>query len=267
MTVTQLLLIGAAVVILLLLLLLLFPYIRKIRNTSGDSSEVQSNPHPFQFKGSPDNPITEKIIDAVNCMGGVGDNAEIGYQKSLDKLRTDGEEAVPIIVAEYENLPEGQYLDRWSLIQLLVELKQPSSSPALDKILSSPIPPERAKSSHDDFSTQGEEIMIRTTAIEAITQLALAENNEAVDLLLKHSQHENFSVKRAAIQDYLSIGGEKARKVLMQLLPKSDHHILNIRREDVRKIPQPEEKTPKKQTEKFDPPMRSTPKPERISDA
>jgi hypothetical protein len=267
MTVTQLLLLGAIVVILLLLFLLLFPYIRKqFSKTTDDSSEVQLKPHPFEFKGSPDNPINEQIVGAVNRMGGVGDNAEAEYQTSLDKLRAVAEEAVPIIVAEYENLPEVQYLDRWSLIQLLAELKQPSSLPALDEILSSPIPPERAKSSHDGFSTQGEEIMIRTTAVEAIARLASEENREAIDLLIKHAQHENFSVKRVAIQDYLIIGGEKARKVLMEMLPESDHYILNIRREDVRKIPQPQEEEPKKRIEIYDSPMIHTPKPRRGSD-
>ncbi len=266
MEVTQLLYVAIAV-ILLLLFLLFFPYIRKqFSKTADDSLEAQSKPHPFEFQESSDNTINEQIVEAVNRMGGVGDKAETEYQTSLSNLQSVAEKALPIIVEEYENLPEAKYLDRWSLIQLLIELKQPSSLPTLDKILSSPIPLQRVKSSHDGFSTQGEEIMIRTTAIEAIARLASEENREAIDLLIKHAQHENFSVKRAAIQDYLIIGGEKARKVLMEILPESDHYILNILREDVHKIPQPQEEEPKKRHERYDSPMIHPPKPKRESD-
>lgn len=146
---------------------------------------------------------------------------------------------VSIVTSEYKNLPKNQYLDRWSLVQLLVELKDPSALPTLDEILSSQIPSEESKDPHS-FSTVREEIIIRTTAVEALISLAVDRNAQALELLLKHVKHENISVKRASIQGYLACGGAEARDTLLRILPKKDHFILNIQRKDVREVPQAE---------------------------
>ncbi len=99
MEITQALLIIAIAAILLLLFVLFLPPIRKLfSNVPDDSLEVQVMPHPFGFKGSPDNPIKERIVETVNRMGGTGDNAEAEYRDSLETLRYAAEESVPIIV-------------------------------------------------------------------------------------------------------------------------------------------------------------------------
>lgn len=202
-----------------------------------DSLKIEVKPHPFSFKHNPDNPLNERIVKAINMMGGVGNDAEANYQAALDTLRKQSSEVVRIVAAEYKDLPEDQYLDRWSLIQLLAELKAPSSLPILDDILSSQLPPEQSKNPHS-FSTVGEEIVIRTTAVEAVTRIAADKNKKALEVMLKHAQHKNFSVKRASIQGYLAYGGKDARKVLVKVLPKKDQSILDIRRMDVREVPQ-----------------------------
>jgi hypothetical protein len=239
METTPLLLIVLILVILLLLFLLLLPRIRKLLSATPDSSlAIQVIPHPFGFRRSPDNRLNEQIVEAVNRMGGVGDDAEANYQAALNTLRQNAAEVVSIITSEYRDLPENQHLDRWSLIQLLTELRHPASLPVLNEILSSRIPPERSNDPHS-FTTVGEEVMIRTTAVEALTQISADENREALELLLRHTRHENFSVKRACIQGYLASGGENALQTLLEVLPESDRFILNIRRADVRDVPQP----------------------------
>jgi HEAT repeat protein len=208
------------------------------RLDQGDSVELRKNSHPFSFNANPDSPLNEQIVEAINRMGGGGENAEAAYQSSLDVLRRQAKKVISTVAVEYNELPEDQYLDRWSLVQLLAELKDAAALPALDEILSSPIPPERSKETHS-FSTVGEEVMIRTTAIEAVTRIA-GKNKQALEILLKHTQHKNFSVKRAAIQGYLEQGGKDAREALLKSLPKKDHYILDIRRMDVREVPQAE---------------------------
>src|SRR5438067_2339987 len=81
--------------------------------------------------------------------------------------------------------------------------------------------------------------MIRTTAVEAIAQIA-DRNKRALELLLKRAHHENFSVKRAAIQGYLEHGGKGAREALDKVLSKKDQYILDIHRVKVREAPQGE---------------------------
>ncbi len=202
-----------------------------------DSLKVQVKSHPFTFKESPNNPLNERIVEAINRMGGVGEDAEANYQSALDALCRKSKEVVSIAAGEYRSLPKEQYLDRWSLVQLLAELKDPSSLPYLDEILSSQIPSEESTDPHG-FTTVGEEVMIRTTVVEAVTRIAADGNSRALELLLKHARHENFSVKRASIQGYLVHGGANAREALLKALPERDHHILHIRSRDVREVPQ-----------------------------
>jgi hypothetical protein len=57
---------------------------------------------------------------------------------------------------------------------------------------------------------------------------------------MRHATHENFSVRRAAIQGYLAHGGSDAYDALRHRLPERDHHILDIRRVDVRDVHQAE---------------------------
>jgi len=230
------------------------------KKTRDDSLEIKKISHLFKFEGTSDKELKERIIETINQMGDFGDNAEGVYQESLKRLQTDAEKVVSIIGEEYETLPESQYNNRWSLIQLLAELKHPTSLSILDKILSNPIPPEKSKTPQY-FSTRGEEIIIRTTAIEAIVRIAAKRKSEVADLLLKHMQHKNFSVKRAAIQGYLSLGIENARKILLDKLHKNDHYILEIQRMDVNKIPQAHGEKAVIKREKVDLPRIQPPKP------
>jgi len=210
----------------------------KRRNVVADSLRIQTVPHPFRFRENPDNSLNRLIVEAVNRMGEFGDDAEANYQTVLEALRQRSDEVVAIIAAEYRDLSEAQYLDRWSLVQLLVELRHPSSLSLLNEVLSNQIPEERSQDT-DSFTTVGEEVMIKTTAVEALTQMSAQQNQDALDLLLRYTQHENFSIKRACVQGYLAYGGEGATERLLEFLPEQDRFILDIRREDVRNVPQP----------------------------
>jgi hypothetical protein len=201
-----------------------------------DSIKVEAKGHPFSFKSSPDSRLNEQIVEAINRMGGVGGDAETHYQAALESLRGNSKKVVRIVAREYNHLPIHQYLDRWSLVHLLAELKDPSSLPILDEILSSKVPPEQSRDPHS-FSTSGEEVMIRTSAVEAVTRMA-SKNKQALQILLKHVQHKNLSVKRASIQGYLEHGGKNARTQLAKVLPKKERYILDIRRMDVREAEQ-----------------------------
>ncbi|QYR23587.1 hypothetical protein KZ483_12205 [Paenibacillus sp. sptzw28] len=216
-----------------------------MRKQSNDSPKVAKDhsfsleikPQTFSFKGSPDNPLNEKVTETVNRMGGVGADAEIKYRKSLTELSRSAKEVASIVAAEYGHLSSDQYLDRWSLVQLLSDLNEPSALSALEPILSSPIPPERSEDPHS-LSTVGEEVIIRTTAVEAVTRLAAKGDVCARELLLKYSTHDNFSIKRAAIQGYLTYGGKDARETLLKTIDEKDRHIMDIQRTDVRRVPQ-----------------------------
>jgi HEAT repeat protein len=207
---------------------------------SGDDKlEIRMKPHPFIFSRDPKNPLNEQIVETINRMGGVGEDAEKRYQSCLNALFRQAREVVAIVEQELKDQPAESYLDRWSLVYLLAELKQPQALQALDAILSARVPEERYKDPHN-FTSVGEEVVIRTTAVDAIMRIAADGVKEAQEMLLKHVRHDNFSVKRAAVQAFLQVAGEGGRETLMKNMPESDHHILDIKAIDVRQAPQAE---------------------------
>src|SRR6266542_2285318 len=97
------------------------------------------------------------------------------------------------------------------------------------------LPKERSDDPHG--SPAARELVIRTTAVEAVTRLAAGGNDEARAALLKYARHRVRSVKIAAALAYLEQGGSRARKELRKRMPKSDHWILEIRRVHPQEIP------------------------------
>jgi HEAT repeat protein len=188
-------------------------------------------------QGDPDSPGT-RVRAAINQMSAAGPDAELNYRTTLRALRSDGRAAVEAVREMYRATPEDQYMDRWTQVQLLADLRNNAALSALDDILSTPIPPEKAPGMIT-YSTVGEEAMIRTSAIEGITRIGAQGDRGALELLRKHMRHENFSVRRAAIQGYIEAAGEGAREELRRELPERDQFILDIRRAEVQDVPQP----------------------------
>jgi len=206
---------------------------------SPDTLEIQQAEHPFSFRSSKDKELNALIVEAINRMGGVGDDAEENYRRALNSLRKRGPGILEVIVAEYEDLPEDAYLDRWSLVQLLVELRYPEAVKPLNRIISARIPAEKFKKSHD-MSTVAEEVMIRTTAVEGLVGLSAEDVAEARDVLLKHAAHRTFSIRRACVQGLMQTGTDDDKRKLRRLLKeRKEEGLLKIQPVDVRSVPQP----------------------------
>ncbi|ABM05008.1 hypothetical protein Ping_3321 [Psychromonas ingrahamii 37] len=205
-----------------------------------DQLKVKEIAHPFRFeKYSKENELTELIVEAVNRMGGSGELAEEKYRLCVDKLCRKSKLTSQIIQEEYFDLAEDAYLDRWGLTMLAVELQDQNGLAFFDKILAEEIPEEKSKDPHS-FTSVGEEVMIRTTAIEGLERLAANGNDDAIKVLFGNISHEVFSVRRAATQALLAVGGENMLEKLKSELPKRHHDLLKIKRTDVRNAEQAE---------------------------
>jgi hypothetical protein len=190
---------------------------------------------PFKFQDVAEL-LTIRILDAINRMGAVGDEAEEKYQNAIKAIRPESAAVVRAIGEELKVVPPSRYLDRWSLIQLTAELRDPCSLPLLDTILSSKMPEEQFKDPHARSSLRQETINL-TTAVEAISRIASDGNAKALELLLKHTAHESLSVRRACVQEYFAHGGKDAGKKLLEVLPQRDHYLLRIKKIDVKEVP------------------------------
>jgi hypothetical protein len=203
-----------------------------------DTLKVTVTEHPFSFPDSADKRLSALVVEAVNRMGGFGDNAEDDYQQAIEGLRARGDDVLDVIVAAYEALPEDRYLDRWSLVQLMAELRHPGAVKALNRIIGSRIPAEQAKGLHN-ASTVAEEVMIRTTAVEAVVRLSADGVEEAGAVLLRHAKSRTFSIRRACVQGVLETGTDQDKRQLRAILKeRGDQDLLKVKRMDVREVPQ-----------------------------
>lgn len=175
------------------------------------------------------------LEEAVRRMNGLGEDAESEYQHALAELRRAGGEVIDVLGQEFEELAADQYVNRWAVVQLLTDLADPYALGVLDRIIMSPLPEERSSDPH--ASTAGRELVVRTTAVEAVTRLAAGGSAEARAALLRYVRHPVRSVKIAAVLAYVEQGGRRARKELQGRMAKSDRWILDIRRMHPRQIP------------------------------
>ena len=191
--------------------------------------------HAPLFKGVRSRPLKALLEEAVRRMSGLGEDAESEYQRALAALREAGGEAIDALGQELGALPADQHVNRWAVVQLLTDLEDPRALGRLDGIIVSPLPEERSTDPHG--STRARELVVRTTAVEAVTRLAAGGSAEARAALLKYVRHPVRSVKIAAALAYVEQGGSRARKELRNRMAKSDHWILEIRRMNPREAP------------------------------
>jgi len=183
----------------------------------------------------------EGALDRVlQRMSASGEEAESEYQTALGALREFGGEATAAIGLRLRLLPEDAYLERWFLVQALVDTRDPSATRLFDEILDTPIPPEKSNYVDHQFSTVGEEVVIRTTAIEGLSRLADRGEKPAVQSLERHARHEQRTVRHAALRA-LGVHDDALAARIIADLPKDERAALRAKAVDVRDIPQPEE--------------------------
>jgi hypothetical protein len=183
-----------------------------------DRLEVKIMASPFRFERSVDAELAGRITEAINRMGGAGENAEACYQQALDALARRAKEVTSAVAEELDRLEESNYLDRWALVQLLAEMKHESALEALDRLLASKIPTNvrrsaqlhhRRRGSHDPHQRGG-----------AVTRIAADGSERAVSCCCGTRPTELLGQARA-IQGFLAHGGEGAREVLLKHLPSA----------------------------------------------
>jgi hypothetical protein len=178
-------------------------------------------------------PVAQQISDAVTLMHTL---RETDYAATLGKLRQNVVETTPTLEKLYHAVPEHNYIERWSLVKVMVDLHDASTLTNLHAIVNTPMPTGPVEPTP---FTLAEETIIRTTAAEEIGRQAGAGHKEALPLLLKNCQNPVFSVRQASVQAYLSYGGPAARATLEKLIAPNEHFILDIRAISAAELTQP----------------------------
>ncbi len=198
---------------------------------SAKAQEIQKEPVRDNFAGR----LLKNFLFAMNS---VGDDAEANYKEKLEELKKHSEDIlVEIARAEGASMEE-DYPLRWALVHAASELKHPAALRFLRNLVFSPIPPEKSKDPHS-FSTVGEETILRTTAVEGVEYLSEMGVEEAKKTLFDFLELPSISIRRAAIQAiYATVKDESKLKELKSRIPKDQQYLLNIKRVEVKDVPQ-----------------------------
>jgi HEAT repeat protein len=198
-----------------------------------DDFRLPEQPEPQSFSSA-----GQLLMNYLAVMNGTGDDTEEEYKTAVEALRERAGDVIIEIARLEQSCHLSDYPKRWSLIYAASELQNPVALPLFRSIVLTPIPPERSTDPHS-FSTVAEETIIRTTAVDAVAQLAQQGDRFAIELLFDFLSVDSLSVKRAAVQGLLNVQqGENLRGRIEEQLCPEDRFLLDIRPIDINKVTQ-----------------------------
>lgn len=189
----------------------------------------------------PKTPTGQQIKQHLTAMAGVGEDAEANYQKSLAAMRANPD-VTPALAKVYAAIPEEDYFRRTLVVEALKEMRAVDALPSLARIANAPIPEDRLPE-NTEVNTRENEIVIRITAVQGLSVLAVQESHEANDLLLKLVGHDDLTVRQMAARGYLgsSVGSaDEKLKQLFEMVPKEEHWYLTTKLTEIREVQHPE---------------------------
>ncbi len=196
---------------------------------SHDSLELQEGHGPHRRSE-----VGELLHAALRTMNG---ELEEEYQEAIQALTKRGFEAVIEIARQECKCVENDYATRWALVHIAAGLDDGAALPLLASIVTTPIPPERAKDPVS--STAAQETVIRTTAVDGVAALAARGDDTASKMLLDFLRIDSISIRRAAVQGLInSPRGDDYRDQIVRCLPKEQHFLLDLKRVSVDKFEQ-----------------------------
>ena len=182
--------------------------------------------------------LTDVLLQHFRTMRGFGSNAEEAYQESLNDLRNQSR--IPEFIYEvYRSLDTSDYSSRWNMALTLQQLNQQATLNALIEIASEPMP-LRAVIDNHHYSTQMPESMIRSIAVDGISQSAIDGHGEAQEVLLGFVNHDDLSVRRRAIRGYLKTGDyHEKEKELKEIVADESHWLITLDVTDINSLEMP----------------------------
>jgi hypothetical protein len=192
-----------------------------------------------KLKPSSKSKFTKIIDNYLKTVNAVGENTEADYQSvqaALEKMKEYAGEVIVELARAEASCNRSDYTLRWLLVHGASQMRHNSTLPFLRSLVLNPIPPEESEAPHS-FSTVGEETILRTTAIEGISYLALQGDKHAVDALFEVLEISSISIRRAAIQALLSIDANLRDKIA-EHIPLEFYYLLDVRPMQVTEVPQ-----------------------------
>jgi hypothetical protein len=186
---------------------------------------------------------TDRLRDAIGAMYASGSDAQALYEQAAKTLKREPEAMMVAIIAAYGGCQPRDYSQRQALVQAAAVIGHKAAVPFLASVALSEIPPEISSDSHG-FSTVAEETIIRTTAVDALTEQARAGERQVIEELIRCVASPSFSLRRAAVTGLMSLSeGKNLRRRLEALVPKDQHFVFALKKTPVRQALQVKDPT------------------------
>lgn len=192
----------------------------------------------------------DRLRDALGAMYAGGPDAQTLYDQAVETLKREPEGIMVAIIAAYGGCPPSDYAQRQALVHAAAVVGHKAAIPFLASVALSEIPQEISGDPHS-FSTVAEETIIRTTAVDALTEHARGGERLVLDLLVRCVESSSFSLRRAAVTGLMSMPeGKGLRRRMEALVPKEQHFVFDLKRVPVREAIQVED--PRRHLAKYD---------------
>lgn len=200
-----------------------------------DDAVKEGATHASVIASTPNGQRLRRLLEAIDDFG---DDAEAYYEEALAETREHAVGVLFEIARALGNCHDDDYPMRWSLTYAAATIATEKALPLLANIAQTPIPEEDSQDSHS-FSTVEEETIIRTTAVDGISELAREGVDGATDVLFELLDSPSFSIRRAAVVGLKeSPRGEEWVERIADCLPDEERFLLELKRADVRKVEQ-----------------------------
>lgn len=187
---------------------------------------------------SGDERLYRRLTDTIAVMTAGGPKADEIYHEVLREQQDDEEFAI-LVLKTLDALEESAYIERWSLVQLAIDLEHPAAGEYLADLVRRPVPEERSEDAAHGVSTVTEEVILRTTAIEGLARLLVRHVDTTEALLETIASSDYVAMRRAAWFALAENGGEDAAKRARSILEqRGDAWIAELRRIPVQEAEQ-----------------------------
>jgi hypothetical protein len=180
------------------LLILAGAFVSACKDAGDEPEEVTGPVDDRDELRFPDTPAGQALTAHIEAIGATGPSAESDYQASLQALRQQAAEVVPLLAQAYDDTDRSLYATRWALVETAAELRVAPARDLLIRLATEPVPAAEP-GRHDEVSLRNEESVLRMTAIRGLGYLAV-EDETASGVLVKLVQSDVPAVREEALR-------------------------------------------------------------------
>jgi HEAT repeat protein len=192
---------------------------KESRSGGGDCLEGVAGDRPFDFSAT-----AWLIGQAVRYLNTADKEGELAYQRVTELLR-DRKDVVESLIGMLRHGATGDAPLRWSFLYVLGDVADRAAAEFLAHAALEPLPENKPDEGCE--GTRDTEMLVRTMAVHALRRVAERHPEAGEHLLKIVSKRPDRPILIEAVKAAGDLG---FKEKILEILPKEDHWILDIRR-------------------------------------